>query len=557
MHRQSALPHRTLSAGLLLLLPLFYLPVGMVLIQAFRGADGTWDTSLLIASLSSPYTWRIAAFTFRQALYSTLGSLIIGLPGAYLLSHYRIRGSGLLKSLSTIPFVLPPIIVVLGFVLFYGNQGILNRVLMRVFSLPEPPLRIMYSLGAIILAHSFYNFPIVLRSVSAYWEGLSTHYEAAAHALGAKRLRVFITVTLPRLLPAIISASSLVFLFCFTSFAVILVLGGGPRFTTLEVEIYRQARTSLDLQAASGLALLSLAITVTLMLGYMRLQRTLALREEQGSGGRLHLAGRYSVIAAAGTYLYTIFALLFLLAPLASVVLRSFQAQTHRAGEIVWTLRWYRELFAPIQGAFIGRSGTSVLQSLGIALVTVAAATPLSLLITYGTTRSASASARISEVLLMIPIMVSSIILGLGYYLFSRNLGFMGPYVLIVCAHVTITLPFIYRLMLPASQKIYRTYAAASYVLGAPPVRTFTSVELPLLRGTVISGMVFVFALSMGEFNATLIVADASVQTIPILMYRLIGAYNFFGACALGTVLMLCSFAAFFLFDTQSTRSFL
>ncbi len=550
MHaRRTGIP--ALCFGMVMLIPLFYLPVGAVLLQAFRTPEGTWSAGELFSRLSSAYTWRIARFTVTQAFFSTLGSVLIGLPGAYLISHREFRGKNLLRSVSTIPFVLPPILVVLGFVIFYGNQGFLNRALMNLFSLQRPPLRIMYSFFAIVLAHSFYNFPIILRSVGTRWESLSNHYEQAAYSLGAKPLRVFFTVTLPRLMPALISSSSLVFLFCFTSFAVILVLGGGPRFTTLEVEIYRQARTSLDMSSASVFALISLVFTFTLLLFYNRLSRTSVSREP---GGRSTSVFRpcSSPLSRAAVFLYICFALLFLLAPLVSVMLRSFQAQTHRAGDVVWTLQWYTQLFSRTGGSLMGAAASAVLQSLTIALVTSAAAAPLALLFSYGTARMSYRGSSVMEVILMLPMMVSSIILGLGYVLTARTVR-ANPHMLIVLAHMVITLPFIYRITVPAAREAYRSYAPAAYSLGAKPLRTFLDIELPLIKKSLLTGAVFVFALSMGEFNAALILSDASIQTIPILMYRLIGAYNFFGACALGTILMICCAAAFYLFDRSSS----
>lgn len=538
---------------MILLVPLFYLPVGVVLLQAFRSPEG-WSSAEFISRITSGYTWRIAWFTIRQAFFSTLGSVVIGLPGAYLLAHYQFPGKKLLRAVSTIPFVLPPILIVLGFVIFYGNQGVLNRMLMNLFSLDRPPLRIMYSFTAIVLAHSFYNFPIILRSVGSYWEGLSDHYEQAAYSLGARRVRVFFSVTLPRLLPAIISASSLVFLFCFTSFAIILVLGGGPQFTTLEVEIYRQARTSLDYSSASVFALISLVFTLTLLLFYNRLSRS---QSSEGSLRKSVLTQRPTAVSSrVAILLYVVLSLVFLLSPLFSVVLRSFQAQTHRAGDVIWTLRWYRELLQPPGRVMVGNSARAIGQSITIALLTVLFTTPLSLLFSYGTARISRRYASFFEVTMLLPMMISSIILGLGYYLITyhlRGFGLARPHMLIVAAHVVITLPFIYRITSAQARQAYLSYAPAAYSLGSTPWQTFRRIELPLIKGSLYTGMVFVFALSMGEFNAALILSDSAIQTIPILMYRLIGAYNFFGACALGTILMVCSAAAFYLFDRSDT----
>jgi len=223
------------------LLLFFYLPLGSVLVGGVTDSGGRFNLGILKSLLGDPYFLRIIGFTVWQAILSTLLSVLMGLPGAYLLARYDFRGKRLIQALTTVPFVLPSIIVVLGFVRFFGNNGILNRFLMSLFGRTEPPLRILYSLQAILLAHAFYNFPVVVRIVSSLWRRIHPSTEEAARSLGAHGLRLFWRVTLPQILPALLSAAALVFIFCLLSFAIVLVLGGGPRYTTLEVEVYRLA----------------------------------------------------------------------------------------------------------------------------------------------------------------------------------------------------------------------------------------------------------------------------------------------------------------------------
>ena len=200
---------------LVFLLLFFYLPLGLVLGEVIKGGG-----DLVFSVLSRPYYRKILRFTLFQAAVSTLFALIMGLPGGYLLGRYRFPGRGVVKSLSTLPFVLPSILVVLGFVLFFGNNGTLNRFLGSLFHSSEPPLKILYSFKAIILAHGFYNFPIIMRLTSPAWMNLPANQINAAHSLGAKPGRLFRTVTLPHLIPALLASASLVFLFCFMSFAI-------------------------------------------------------------------------------------------------------------------------------------------------------------------------------------------------------------------------------------------------------------------------------------------------------------------------------------------------
>ncbi|NCC66057.1 MAG: iron ABC transporter permease, partial [Spirochaetia bacterium] len=446
------------------------------------------------------YTQRIMLFTLTQATLSTLASLILALPGAYLIATYRFKGKRLILALSAIPFVIPSILVVLGFVIFFGNNGFLNRILMNLFNLSEPPLKILYSFPAIILAHTFYNFPIIMSLVSSYWEHMDEHCESASRTLGATKTRTFFSITLPRLLPAIISACSLVFLFCFNSFAIILVLGGGPQFTTMEVEIYRQARMMSNPGAASALSLFSILVTTLLLLWYNASQKNLA-RSEIYKRGILRSEKRpASFVGKVLALFYTLFSLLFILGPIISVVLRSFMASPSRSANQEFSLRWYKQLLS-LESAtgHMGSALNALTNSFLIAVIVAAVTVPVALTLSVAVRHRAKKTS-LYELFGMLPMTVSSVIIGLGYYLISSRFrfGVSQQYVLVVLAHMVIAIPFVLRTILPEYRKIPLSYMQSSLTLGSGPLRTFLSIELPLLKGSMLTGGIFAFALSMG-----------------------------------------------------------
>ena len=250
----------------------FYFPVLVLLIRGLQGSEG-WTLEWLKELVTSSYYRRVFLFTFYQAVLSTLLSLLAGMPGAWLLSHVDFPGKRVVKALTTIPFILPSILVVLGFILFWGRQGVINKALMGLTDTDTPLLDVLYSFKAILLAHIFYNFPIALRLIAAWWQGMPENQAQAARTLGASKLRVFGTVTLPQLVPGLLSAASLIFLYCFMSFAVILVLGGGPRYSTLEVEVYRLIKYSLDFGRGGALALVETGATLFLTYFYIRTEQ--------------------------------------------------------------------------------------------------------------------------------------------------------------------------------------------------------------------------------------------------------------------------------------------
>ena len=269
------------SAGLtlLFLLPLGFLAIFYVypLVSILRvsftpdanlGAGGIEAAG---ATLLQASFWQVAWFTTWQAALSTLLTVVAGLPMAYVFATYSFRGKTVLHALLTIPFVMPTVVVASAFLALVGQNGMLNQALQRWFGLQHAPLQLEHSLALILAAHVFFNVSVIIRTVGGFWSTLNPHLAESAAVLGARPWRSFATVTLPLLLPSLLAASLLVFLFCFTSFGVILILGG-PTFATLEVEIYRQAVYYFNLPVAATLTIAQLVVTFTIMIIYTRMQ---------------------------------------------------------------------------------------------------------------------------------------------------------------------------------------------------------------------------------------------------------------------------------------------
>ena len=310
--------------------------------------------------------------------------------------------------------------------------------------------------------------------------------------------------------------------FCFASFVILLVLGG-PRFTTLEVEIYRRAKMSLDLGGAAALSLLSIAVALIFVTLHLNFQRRLGHQEE---ATKMVPHRSPSFIKKLFILLYSILALIFVLGPLASIVYRSFRAPLTRSGDLVFSLKWYRELFS--YSLALRSLITSLLIAAVVTLVTLFVATPLAARLRY--------RGRTMELYAMLPMAVSSVIIGFGYYLIS-TLFKRGPtlsFVLVILAHVVIALPFVLRTLLPEYRKIDFSYTEVSLTLGATVGQTFRKIELPL--GEPYDSGAFCFCHLNWGVQRYPNLRDLTTTTVPIVMYRLINAYNFAGACALGSI---------------------
>ena len=538
---------------LLFLSIFFFYPLISILTEGLSDEEGIFTLGHIQSILSDRYILRVIAFTVEQALLSTLASILLGLPGAYLLARYDFRGKSIVKAITTVPFVLPSIIVVLGFVIFFGNNGVLNRAFMGAFNLENPPLKILYSMKAIILAHTFYNFPICILLVSAVWSRINPNLEKAALSLGARGGRLFTNILLPQIMPGILAASALIFIFCFTSFAVILVLGGGPKYTTIEVTIYRLAKVSLDLKAGSALAIIESVLSILFMYIYIKFQQKVSFAEKvnlQYERKKLAsiLRSPYGILAV----LYIIITFLLIIAPMLAVIGRSFMGRSDWTGRTSFTLEWYKRIFTDIETGSIAIPYLSVIKnSLFFGLTTVLFSLPLGTAIAYITTRKNFRGRGVLETVTMLPLGISSIILGLGYIKAYQTfpLDITGKWYAIAFAHTIIAYPFVIRSVTAVFRKINPRLIQAALSLGATPWKAFWRVELPLIKSGIIAGATFAFAISIGEINATLMLYNPNLTTLPVAIYRLISSYNYFGACALGTILMVICFLVFLLID--------
>ncbi|WP_297499362.1 ABC transporter permease subunit, partial [Thermococcus sp.] len=262
--------HLVLLVPVAFLLVFFYLPIASVL------KLGLWENgftlSPIISVIGNSYHRRVIAFTIGQALASTLLTLAMGLPGAYIFANYEFPGKRAIKALLTVPFVMPSIMVALGFVILFGRDGIIADLIGH-------ELGIIYTWKAILLAHAFYNFPIVVRMVSALWQRVNPHYEEAAMALGARGWRLFWKVTLPLISPAIFASAMLTFVFCFLSFSIPLILGG-YRYATIEVDIFTSVMTLLDFRTGAALAIIQISLSGLFMYLYLKSLEAYSKREE-------------------------------------------------------------------------------------------------------------------------------------------------------------------------------------------------------------------------------------------------------------------------------------
>jgi thiamine transport system permease protein len=536
-----------------ILLPLAFF--GLFYFYPLAVVIGTSFGTAILATLAEANTWQVAGFTAWQAALSTILTLIVGLPGAYLVGRYDFRGKSLVRALTAVPFVMPPLVVGAGFNALLGERGWLNLTLSSA-SLPTVPFT--GTLIAILLAHIFYNTTVVIRVVGDYWSHLDPRLEQAARTLGNSPLTAFRRVTLPLLAPALFSAALLVFIFDFTSFGIILVLGG-PRFATLEVEIYRQTFAFFNLPAAATLSLLQLVFTFVLTIVYTRLTATVATTSLRSATFTQRPLATWRQKLSAALVVALLFALL--ISPLVALAARSVVQLDANRGQREdvqpgLTLAYYTALFQNERGqAFFATPIESLGNSFGYAVMTVVLSLALGIPTAWTLSNLSSNSLnRILEAGLLLPLGTSAVTLGLGFLLaFGRApFNLRASPLLIPLAHTLIAFPFVVRTLLPTWRSIRPSWRAAAATLGASPTQVAWRIDLPIVGRAAIVAAAFAFAISLGEFGATALLARPEFPTAVNAIYSFIGqpgALNYGRALAMSTLLMVAAGSSILLIE--------
>lgn len=496
-----------LALGPVLVLGVFFvLPVGGMLAQGLW-PDGRFDPGAVLDVLARPQTGRVVWFTVWSAGLATAASVLLGLPAAYALHRLDFPGRGAIRAALLVPFVLPTVVVGVAFRQLLGEAGPLGFL-----GLDGSPV-------AIVAGLTFFNVAVVIRAVGASWESLDVRPAEAAAVLGASPRQVFLTVTLPALQPALVSAASVVFLFCATSFGVVLTLGG-LRYSSVETEIYRLTTQQLDLPAAAALSLVQL-FAITALLALAARLRTTADPALARQVARPHRPRRSDAPQVAATAVL----LALVAAPVAALAVGSLRVDG------AWSLASYR-------GLSDAESGTALLVPVTEALVTslrtAVDATWMALLLgglvaLVVTRRSRSRTERRMRGLLdgffMLPLGVSAVTLGFGFLitLDEPPLALRDSPLLVPVAQALVALPLVVRTLVPVLASVDDRQRQAAASLGAGPLRVLATVDLPVVWRPLLAAAGFAFAVSLGEFGATAFLARDEHPTLPVVIFQLIG----------------------------------
>jgi len=494
-------------AGLVLVV--IALPLGAVLLRA--------DAS----SGLGPADWAAVRFTIWQALLSAAISVGLAIPVARALARRVFPGRRALIALMGAPFILPVIVAVLGLLAVFGRQGGISGAL-RFLGLPELEI---YGWQGVVLAHVFFNLPLAVRLILQGWLAIPAERFRLAATLGFTSRDIARHMERPMLRNVAPGAFLVIFLISTTSFAVALTLGGGPRATTVELAIYQAFLFEFDLGRAALLGLVQVGICV--LAGALVIWGT---RPNIAGTGLDHSVARWDAQTPAARILDAVLisaATLFLLLPLLAVVTRG-------AGAI-----------AGLPPAIWAAALRSIVLSLVTATLSVGLALPMAILIARGRARG------LLETIGALSIAVSPLVIGTGLFLILRPVvsptGAALPITGLVNALAA--LPFVLRALVPGVEQAEAGYGRLALSLGLSGPQYLRHVLLPRLRRPLGFGAGLAAALAMGDLGVITLFAAPQQGTLPLEMYRLMGAYRTNDAAGAALLLLILSLGVFWMFD--------
>ncbi|TCL01571.1 thiamine transport system permease protein [Shimia isoporae] len=466
-----------------------------------------------------PAEWAAIRFTVFQAILSAVFSVMLAVPVARALARRRFKGRGFLISLLGAPFILPVIVAVMGLLAVFGRSGLLNETL-RMLGLTEVSI---YGLHGVVLAHVFFNLPLATRLILQGWQDIPSERFRLAAQLGFASRDVFRTLEAPMLLRTLPGAAAIIFAICLSSFAVALTLGGGPRATTVELAIYQAFRFDFDLGRAALLSCVQIALVGAAALAALKLSS----RDGFGSGldrpvQRWDAQGPWPRALDAAIISL---AALFLILPIALVILKGAPALADLPTS-VWT--------AALTSVLIALSSTVLMLALSLP-VAIAAGTQ---------------NARLEAVGLL-GIAASPLVIGTGLFVIINPIA--DPFALALPVTATVNaimaMPFTLRIMVPTVRDTHASYHRLSMSLNLSGLSWLRLVLIPRLRPNLGFACGLTAAMSMGDLGVIALFADPQTATLPLQMYRLMGAYRMELASGAAVLLLAMSFGIFWLFD--------
>ena len=527
-------------------------PLVMLLSEALRNADGQFTLQTIKDTLTY-VTFRTAfTNTIKLGLISGVTSTVVGMLFAYIDVYIKTKTkllAGMFKVVATMPVVSPPFVLSLSLIMLFGRTGFITKNLLSLRNFSG-----IYGLSGLIIVQTLTFFPVCYLTFKGLLKNIDPSLEEAARDMGASRMKVFTSITLPLMLPGIGNAFLITFIESIADFANPMIIGGN--YDTLATSIYLQITGALNKNIASAMAVILLLLTMALFLlqKYWLERRATATLTGKAARGRTLIEDRsvripLSLLAGAiSLFVIT----LYVLIPVGSLF-------NLWGRDYSLTLKWYAYTFES--------GGAKQYQdSLTLALIAAPITSLMSMLIAWMVVKKKFALKGYIELVSMMAMSVPGIVLGISYIRgFVTGLfhvaerfpsgevpwwtlqGLYGTGALVILVFIVRSLPVGTRNGIAALRQIDKSIEEAAADLGANSGRIFTSITLPLIKDSFISGLITSFVRSITAISAIILLVNPKVNLITYQISESANKGYYGAACAASTILILIVYSAILL----------
>jgi len=484
------------------------------------------------AVLTDSYIQHVIKFSFFQACLSAILSISIALPLARAFSRREFFGKQLILKLFNLSLVLPVIIAVFGIVAVHGKSGWINQF-MSLFNIDTG--HYIYGLTGILVAHLFFNIPLATRIILQAIESIPSESWRLASQLNLQPKHLFRILEWPQIKPQLPALFSLIFMLCFTSFAIVMSLGGGPDFATLEVAIYQALKFDFDIEQAVALAIIQITITAVLMLVSNLWFKPQTMPSPSGNyftrPDRQHTISKYYDLA-----IFTVAAALFI-PPLLAVLLSGINSKTldFLGAEALWQATAISLKIAIFSSLLSALLAISILFSTRV------------LKLRLGCSNLAHGIESLGSIILVVP----ALVLGTGLFLMLRetiDVFSIAP-ILVVLVNALMALPYQLRILNQPIQDSFTAYDKLATSLGMSTWQRLRLVEWPLLRKPIAMGLGLASVLSLGDLSVIALFGSQDMQTLPLVLYRQLGSYQLDAAAVTAIFLLALCCMVFYVIE--------
>lgn len=519
-----------ISPILIFLLVFFYWPLSEILKIALSNDPEAW-----YSLISDSLFLKFLLFTLSQTLLAVSFSLLFGLSIGYLLAKKNPYFSDILRSAITVPFLFPPLAILLGFVVIFGRNGIANEIFSNLIVF-DP-----FTFWGIVAAHVLYNISVIARISEAAFSSESDSHHVVAKTLGASSWLRFKTITYPHIKPSVESGILLVALYSFNSFAIVLVLGE-VKLQTLEVMIYRQSLIRLDYQTSSMLVLIQLGFNLLIIMIYTRRVKYNSIpsspKIEEKASGRKNI---WSTVILLSLIIISWLPVIILV----RTVIREFKS----IPEFI-----KNDLFSGGYDRLLGTSSLRVLLNtlfFGLIVATIALIFALMMVFAFELLKDPSVGERLSLPVIILPMGTSAITLSLGILLTHGQFNYFSElvWVYIISAQLIAALPFTTRIIFSSWKQVPKDLILVSKTLGANNWQTFENVIFPFMKSALLVSFLFAFAISVGEFGATFFLSRGEWVTLSLAIHKMFNTRNILLPNFYALILIATAFLSFFIIE--------